>query len=126
MPSTPQIHLDVRNFSSPAPWVDVVVGSQTYSYLYTGGDDGHGCLVASVGQGRDTAPIQLDADQRYQMGDCVFSDDFNNQLSWNGGARAGTIVDSNTQVETAKYTVQVTDTGNGNCTVPCDPQIINR
>ena len=88
MPSTPQIHLDVRNFSSPAPWVDVVVGSQTYSYLYTGGDDGHGGLVASVGQGRDTAPIQLDADQRYQMGDCVFSDDINHQLSWNGGARA--------------------------------------
>lgn len=126
MPSTPQIHLDVRNFSSPTPWVNLDVDGQAYSYLYTGGDDGNGGLIANVGQGRDTAPIQLDADQRYQIGDCTFTGDPGNQLSWNGGGRAGTIIDSNTQVETAKYTVQVVDTGNGNRTVPCDPQIINR
>lgn len=100
--------------------------NQTYGYLYTGGDDGAGGLDPTVGQGRDTAPIQLTADQRYQIANCTFEDDSQHQLSWNGSGRAGTLIDANSQVETAEYTIVVTDTGNGNCTIPCDPPVNNR
>ena len=99
---------------------------QTYSYCYTGGDDGAGGLYQTVGQSRDTAPLQLVADQRYQINSCEFTDYTQNQLSWSGnGNRAGSIIDPNSQVETAKYSICVIDTGNGNCTVRCDPPIKN-
>lgn len=131
MPATPQINLDIRNSAQTGPgWVNVQASNhQTYSYRYTGGDDGSGGLVQTVGRGRDTAPVQLSADSRYQLigsNACVFADDSNSQLTWNGqSSYAGNIVDANTAVETAKYTLNVTDTGNGNCTIPCDPQIKN-
>lgn len=131
MPATPQINLDIRNSAQTGPgWVNVQASNQqTYSYRYTGGDDGAGGLVQTVGQGRDTAPVRLTADPRYQLignTPCVFADDSNSQLSWSGqSSYAGSIVDANTAVETAKYTLNVTDTGNGNCTIPCDPQIKN-
>lgn len=131
MPATPQINLDIRNSAQTEPgWVNVQASNnQTYSYRYTGGDDGAGGLVQTVGLGRDTAPVALTADRRYQLSGnspCVFNDDAMQQLSWNGQSPyAGTIIDANTAVETAKYTLNVTDTGNGNCTIPCDPQIKN-
>ena len=128
MPNTPNIQLDIRLGGSSDPgWVNVPASNgQVYGYLYTGGDDSHGGLVQTVGQGRDTAMLQLVADNRYQIGGCNFRDDPNNQLSWNGSGRAGTIVDANTAVETAEYTINVTDTGNGNCNIPCDPAITNK
>lgn len=127
MPNTPNINLDIRFGGSSDPgWVNVPANNgQVYGYLYTGGDDGNGGLVQKVGQGRDSAPIQLNADNRYQISGCSFSDDVNNQLSWNGAGRSGTIVDANTAVETAKYTINVSDTGNGNCNIPCDPMVKN-
>lgn len=129
MPSTPTINLDLRIGGSSDPgWHNVQASNhQTYGYCYTGGDDGAGGLVATVGQGRDTAPLQLIADQRYQIDSCTFKDDPNSQLTWTGSSsRAGNIVDANTQVENAEYSLLVTDTGNGNCTIPCDPPIINQ
>lgn len=131
MPNTPNINLDIRLGGSSDPgWVNVPANNgQVYGYLYTGGDDGSGGLIQTIqpnGQGRDTAPIQLTADNRYQIANCSFSDDPFNQLSWNGSGRSGTITDANTAVETAKYTVNVTDTGNGNCNIPCDPLVINK
>lgn len=67
--------------------------NQTYGFRYTGGDDGAGGLVQTVGQGRDTAPIQLIADQRYKISDHTFTDDTQHQLSWSGnGDRAGSII----------------------------------
>ena len=131
MPSTPQINLDLRNSAQSEPgWVNVQASNnQTYSYRYTGGDDGAGGLVQTVGQGRDTAPVRLTADPRYQLCDttpCVFADDSRSQLTWSGqSAYAGSIIDANTAVETAKYTLNVKDTGNRNCNIPCDPQIKN-
>lgn len=131
MPATPQINLDLRNSAQSEPgWINVLASNnQTYSYRYTGGDDGNGGLVQTVGQGRDTAPVRLTADPRYQLSDtnpCVFTDDSKSQLTWNGqSSYAGSIVDANTAVETAKYTLNVKDTGNGNCNIPCDPQIKN-
>jgi hypothetical protein len=60
MPNTPNIQLDVRNFASNQPgWYNVQSSSnQPYSYSYTGGDDGVGGLVQTVGQGRDTSVIR--------------------------------------------------------------------
>ena len=129
MPNTPNINLDIRFGGSSDPgWHNVVASNgQTYGYYYTGGDDGAGGLEQTVGQGRDTAPLQLVADPRYQISGHNFFNDTNNQLSWSGnGNRAATIVDANNAVETAEYNVIVTDTGNGNCTIVCDPPIINR
>lgn len=129
MPSTPLIQLDLRNFPSSEPgWHDIAASNgQTYSYRYTGGDDGAGGLVQTVGQGRDTAPIQLVADQRYRIESCNFTGDSKSQLSWNGNSpRAGSITDVNEQVETAEYSLRVMDTGNGNCTIDCDPPIDNK
>jgi hypothetical protein len=129
MPNTPNINLDIRFAGSTDPgWHNVAASNgQTYGYCYTGGDDGAGGLEQTVGQGRDTAPVQLIADQRYQISGHNFFNDTNNQLSWTGnGNRAGNIIDANSQVETAEYNIIVTDTGNGNCTIVCDPPIINR
>jgi hypothetical protein len=129
MPNTPNINLDIRLAGSSDPgWHNVVASNgQTYGYCYTGGDDGAGGLEQTVGQGRDTAPVQLIADQRYQISGHNFFNDTQNQLSWSGnGNRAGNIIDANSQVETAEYNIIVTDTDNGNCTIVCDPPIINR
>ena len=129
MPNTPNINLDIRLAGSSDPgWHNVTASNgQIYGYCYTGGDDGAGGLEQTVGQGRDTAPLQLIADQRYQISGHNFFNDTNNQLSWSGnGNRAGAIIDANSQVETAEYNVIVTDTGSGNCTIVCDPPIINR
>ena len=129
MPNTPNINLDIRIGGSSDPgWHNVLASNgQTYGYYYTGGDDGAGGLEQTVGQGRDTAPLQLIADQRYQISGHNFFNDTNNQLSWSGNSgRAATIIDANSHVETAEYNVIVTDTGNGNCTIQCDPPIINR
>lgn len=126
MPNTPQINLDVRNFASSDPWHNVQASNgQTYSYLYTGGDDGSGGILQVVEQGRDAAPLRLVADQRYLIDKCLFEDDDKHQLSWNGSGRAGTIVDENTQVETAAYVIRVKDT-QANCTIDCHPPVINR
>jgi hypothetical protein len=132
MPNTPQISLDIRLGGSSDPgWKNVkVTNGSTYGYLYTGGDDGAGGLVQTVnpsGNGRDTAPLQLVADNRYQIAGINFLDDPLNQLSWNGSSgRAGSIVDQNTQVENAEYTVIVSDTQAGNVLIVCDPPIRNQ
>jgi len=128
MPATPQVNLDIRFGGSSDPgWVNVAASNgQIYGYSYTGGDDSVGGLRQVVGTGRDTVPLRLNADRRYHIAQCVFLNDSNSQLSWSGQSNyAGSIIDANTQVETAKYTINVTDTGNENCTIPCDPRIAN-
>lgn len=127
MPSTPQITLDVRNFATNASgWTNVQASNnQTYSYSYTGGDDGAGGLVMTVGQGRDVAPVRIVADPRYNITSCSFQNDNANQLTWNGNStKAGTITDTNSAVENAEYTLLITDT-TANCTVSCDPPVRN-
>jgi hypothetical protein len=133
MPNTPNISLDIRLGGGPVNegWVNVLAsnGSTTYGYKYTGGDDGVGGLVqtAGPGQSRDTAPLQLVADRRYHIDSVPFTNDTNSQLSWSGqSAYAGSIVDQNSAVETAKYSVIVSDTGNGNCMITCDPTVKNQ
>jgi len=132
MPATPQIDLDIRiGGSTDQGWVNVTASNgKTYGYKYSGGDDGAGGLVQTVdasGNGRDTAPLQMIADRRYQISNVQFFDDPNSQLTWNGNsAYAGSIVDANTKVETAKYTVYVIDTDESNGTINCDPTVRNQ
>lgn len=129
MPNTPNITLDLRvGYTTDAGWTHVTAinGSQ-YSYIYSGGDDRHGGLDMTAGQGRDTANVQVIADNRFTIFGVVFQNDTANQLSWTGnGNRAGNIVDVNNTVETAEYMVLITDTSNGNTVFVCDPPVINK
>lgn len=126
--STPDITLDIRIGGSNDPgWRNVSVNGQQYGYLYSGGDDGQGGLVMRNSEGRDTAPLRLVADQRYQITDVQFTSDTEDQLSWQGNSgRAGTIVDANTKVELAEYAVMVSDTGNNGVVIQCDPPVRNQ
>ena len=83
-------------------------------------------LQMTVGQGNYNAHIRLIADNRYAIFGVVFQNDGTSQLSWSGnGNLAGNIVDQNSQVENAEYSVLVTDTGNGNAVFVYDPPVKN-
>jgi len=128
MPNTPNITLDLRlGYTPDAGWTYVTAtNGSAYSYKYAGGDDGAGGLQMTVGQGNDTANVRLIADNRYTIFGVVFQNDATSQLSWSGnGNRAGNIVDQNSQVENAEYSVLITDTGNGNAVLVCDPPVKN-
>jgi hypothetical protein len=126
--SNPNANLTVQAGASTAPGWKNVNGNngQPYSYLYGGGSDGVGGLDTTVGSGTQVMQVKLDTDQqRFQLADIQFFGDTQNQLTWNGTSnKVGTITDQNTQVETASYTVIVTDT-QANTTIPCDPMIKN-
>jgi len=128
MPATnSNANLDVRNFPSTGSdgYTDTTASNNAvYSYRYTGGSDQAGGLRAQVGQGTATLNLSLDADPRYTI-DAVTFDDPKSQLSWRGNApRNGVLTDSNTDEENGHYYVQVRDSV-ANCTVPCDPMVIN-
>jgi len=83
MPGTPQISLDIRlNGSNDPGWSNVkAANGSTYGYKYSGGDDGAGGLARTVnpsGNGRDTAPFQLVADNRHQIAGVNFLNDTQN------------------------------------------------
>lgn len=129
MPSTPNITLDLRvGYTPDAGWSFVTAtNGSAYSFKYAGGDDGAGGLDMTVGQGRDTANVQLISDNRFTIFGVVFQNDRNSQLNWNGnGNRAGNIIDQNNTVESAEYSVLITDTNNGNTVFVCDPPVINK
>lgn len=126
MPDTPVIRLEVR-FGDEPGWHNVQSSNdQTYSYRYTGGNGGAGDIVATVGQGPVTGAIRLIADRRYEISGCEFTNDLEQQLRFVGSGNAGRVIDLNSGVLSAKYTILVTDNGNENCTIPCDPMITNR
>lgn len=119
--------LDVRNFPSNGSdgYTDTTASNNAvYSYRYTGGSDQAGGLRAQVGQGTATLNLSLDGDPRYTIDQVTF-DDPKGQLSWRGNApRNGVLTDSNTDEEEGYYHVQVRDSV-ANCTIPCDPMVIN-
>ncbi len=128
MREPPIITLDIRFGGSSEPgWSNVSASNnQTYGYRYAGGDDGEGGIVAKVGNGKVSGKVRMVADKRYQIRDCTFTDDPARQLDFNGSGNAGVILDKNTETLDAKYTVNVTDTRNDDCNIPCDPRIINQ
>lgn len=127
MRNTPVIRLEVQQGASSDPsWKDVQASNgETYSFRYTGGDDNKGNVSAKVGNGVVTFPLRLDADKRYGISGCSFRDDKFDQLSWRGDSeKAGNLIDKNDKVQTAYYTIVVTDK-DANCEIPCDPRIVN-
>lgn len=131
MPTPNSVSLDVRNApSSGDGWINTTASNgATYSYKYTGGDpdSNNGTLTFTTGQGNAAIQLNLVADPRYQIDSVGFTGDDADQLSTNGNApRSRVINDKNTAAIDANYKVNVTDTGSGNATVPCDPKIINK
>lgn len=133
MPSPNAISLDVRNFATTGDgWTNTQASNgQTYSYKYTGGDPdtNNGTLTFTVGHGNAAVNFSLIADSRYTVGSIGFTGDnaSDPQLSTTGSApRSRVLNDKNTAAINANYKVNVIDTGSGNVTVPCDPQITNK
>jgi len=124
---SPNVSLDICKSIQSAPWVNVKVSNAWYSYLFTGGDTGHGDVYVSVSKnpGKHAATVELIAPKRYRISSCVFTDDANNQLGWELRRKPHTIGNRNTAIQDAKYTILVEDTGNGSCVIPCDPGVRN-
>lgn len=131
MPNPHSVSLDVRNFPANGDgWTDTTASNGAiYSYKYTGGDPGtnNGTLTFTVGNGNAAVNFDLIADRRYQIGSIGFTGDNAGQLTTTGNApRSRVLNDRNTAAINANYKVNVIDTGAGNASVPCDPQIINK
>ena len=142
MPGNPNnptsVSLDVRNFSSEAPWVNVNGSNGApYSYLYTGGNapgnKNNGDCEFGIGGGNAAITLTLVADQRYQIDVITFvNDTAPPQLSTQGNAPRTRVINNKCTeklppgTDDTRYKVRVVDTGAGNATVQCDPVIINK
>lgn len=130
MPNNATINLDVRNSSSGGAggYIDTTASNgAVYSYQYSGGS-GNGGSVEFQGRGRVTVVVQLRSDARYTIAEVSFAADTHNQLSWVSNPNApttATIQNVNSVVQAAYYNVTVRDS-TANCTVACDPMIINK
>jgi len=130
MPSNVNVNLDVRNF--PSNGSDGYTNSTAsngaiYSYQYSGGNGpGGGGNAEFNGRGNANVVVQMHSDQRYTISNVVIANDPNQQLSWAGRApTTATIHNQNSVVQTAYYEIVVFD-GNAGCSIPCDPQIVNK
>jgi hypothetical protein len=125
------ITLDVRNFPSNGSdgYTNTTASNgATYSYKYSGGSGHGGDVTFQVGHGHQTFVVQIRSDPRYTYSSITFTNDTYSQLSLQNNPHAqtsATIQNQNTQAQTADYKCTVSDS-NANCTIPCDPQIINR
>ena len=130
MPNNATINLDVRNSSSGGAdgYIDTTASNgAVYSYKYSGGS-GNGGNAEFPGRGRVTVVVQLRSDARYTIANVSFAADPNNQLSWVSNPNApttATIQNLNSVVQAAYYNVTVRDS-TANCTIACDPMIINK
>ena len=127
MPNTRNVNLDVRAWASNDPgWVNVNASNGSpYSYSYSGGDDGRGGATFKKSGGPGNVNVSLVADRRYQIDQVIFSGDGAGDFSYTPGPRTIVISDTVKDAETVKYSVVIKDT-TVNCTVTCDPQIINK
>jgi len=128
MPGNPTIDLYVQDHGSNGSdgYTDTTASNgNTYSYRYTGGS-GNGGDLTFTQRGAVTIVLQLKGDRRYTISNVSFPSDPNNQLSWvSNSPTTGVIHNKNDAVQVAEYKVTVSDSA-ANCTVPCDPQIINK
>ena len=71
--------------------------------------------------------VQLPSGNRYTVANVTFANDTRHQLSWlNPGSQGNAVIQNeNSQLLVADYKVTINDT-NAGCTIPCDPQIINK
>ena len=128
---SPNVFLEIRKSSQPAPWVNVKSDNVKYAYLFTGGDTGHGDIYVSVKKnpGPHSARVDLIGLKRYRISRCFFTGDIFDQLSWEPKKKLRkqlhTIGNKNTEVQNAKYTIIVKDTLNGDYEIYCDPGVRN-
>ena len=120
------ITLDVRDSSSPVD--SSYTNSGDYHFKYIGGSDSHGGVTEIVGSGTSKITVSVNNHPRYQITDCKFDDDVNNDLSYEISADKSSIVITDTDVDELDgyYKVLVTDTSSANALVSCDPPIKNR
>ncbi len=129
MPDNRNIQLDIHDHESNGSdgyTNSVASDGAVYSYKYSGGT-GNGGDVSFTSRGRVNVTVQLPSGNRYTVANVTFANDVNHQLSWtNPGSHGNAVIQNeNTQLQTADYKVTVNDTNVG-CTIPCDPQIINK
>lgn len=129
MPSNVNVSLDVRNFPSNGSdgyTNSTATNGAVYSYKYSGGNGPNGGGNAEFnGRGNANVIVQMHSDQRYSITNVTFNDP-NNQLSWVDHApKTANIHNQNSVEQTAYYEIFVFDS-NAGCTIPCDPQIINK
>jgi len=128
MSNAPFIYLDIKVGGGPTGWTNVPASNgQTYGYLFTGGNDGHGNVEQSIGNPIDISCVSI-ADARFQFrGECItINNDPNNELLGKvNDPRSVTVSDKNDIPESNAYwSVAITDT-QASCTIPCDPKITN-
>ena len=108
---SPNVFLEIRKSSQPAPWVNVKSDNVKYAYLFTGGDTGHGDIYVSrrKNPGGHSAQVVLIEQKRYRISRCVFTGDTFDQLTWEPTKKLRkqlrTIGNKNTEVQDAKYTI---------------------
>lgn len=129
MPDNRTIHLDLHDYASSGSdgyTNSVASDGVVYSYKYSGGT-GNGGDVTFTSRGRVNVTVQLPSGNRYTVANVTFVNDINHQLSWvNQGSQGNAVIQNeNDNLQDADYKVTVNDTNVG-CTIPCDPQIINR
>ena len=123
------INVELYNSTTAETGYSSATGSDgnTYYYKYTGGSDGAGNVMETVGNGQDIlVTLQTTG---YTVYTASTSNDPESQLgvSVNPGSTTVTIGDRATAAESnAEYTVTVQTTINGgNVTIPCDPRVTN-
>ena len=121
------VGLDVRNFASSGTdgYTNTTASNNAiYSYLYSGGSDGHGGVNETTGAGSGTITVQVGGDPRYSIHNVGFNGDIEGQLSWAPGNTSTTavITDTDTSSGSGYYSVVVADSS-ANCTFTCDPPI---
>lgn len=129
MPNPNGVSLDVSDVATSGYTPTTASNGSTYYYKFTGGNTSanNGDIevdVKSNGSGQAAIIVRLNSDSRYTISNITFNPT-SNQLSSNGSGTTRTIIDTAVATGTFKYTVIVNDS-DANCTIPCDPQIINR
>jgi hypothetical protein len=129
MPDNRTIQLDLHDHASSGSdgYTNTVASDGVvYSYRYSGGT-GNGGDVSFTSRGRVNVTVQLQSGNRYTVADVTFANDIHHQLSWvNQGSQGNAVIQNeNSQLQTADYKMTIKDNNVG-CTIPCDPQIINR
>jgi hypothetical protein len=127
MPNGPNsVSLDVSNVATSGYTPTTASNGSTYYYKFTGGNTSanNGDVDVSTGQGQAAITVSLNSDARYTINSISFNPT-SPQLSTQGNAPTSrVIIDTAVAVGNFKYTVSVNDS-TANCTIPCDPRIIN-
>jgi hypothetical protein len=134
MPNDRHISLDVRDKASKGSdgyTTTIASDGTTYSYKYSElDDDGNEHIGGNVvfdERGPVTVKVKVTPKPRYRIDYVSFANNINHQLSWTHRSKhfEADIQNDNGKTQSAYYKVTVKDTQE-NCTIACDPMIINR